>query len=141
MTKITREEFGAGRPKLTPEDLDDQSMVLVIAAAEPIHVEDEDAPDGKRKVLVLRFEETGEKTLYLNKGMIGALLGQFGSETDDWVGQRVPVQRHIAEFRGVRYPKVRIAPPEDWDDLLGSTPASRTGKRATTPAARAGRRK
>jgi hypothetical protein len=143
MTKITREEFGAGRPKLSPEDLDRPSMVLVIAAAEPIHVEDDDAPDGKRKVLVLRFEETGEKAMYLNKGMIDALLGQFGPETDDWIGQRVPVQRHTAVFRGAHYPKVRIPPLEEWADLLGPKTTTRSSKRsgASTTRARSGQRK
>lgn len=113
--KINLDDYGTSTPKITPEDLEGDFAILVVSGFESVDVDDDEAEGGKRKSATLTFEETEDKVLWLNKGMLESLCTQLGTDPDDWNGKQVPVEKYTAKFRGKSYPKVRVMPAEEWD--------------------------
>lgn len=114
MGKVNKDSFGGSGPKLEQADLEEDAAILTIAEFEEVDVPDEDAEDGQRHSAVLRFVETGDKNLWLNKGMIEALIEQLGDESDDWAGKQCPVEKYVGRFGNKKFPKVRVMPAEEW---------------------------
>lgn len=139
-TKVDVSKFGSSAPKLTPDDIED-AAILTIAAYEEVEVDDSDAESGKRLSATLRFEETGDKVLWLNKGMIESLVEGLGDDADNWIGQQVPVEPYTASFGSKKFPKVRVMPHEEWAKAFREAGISRGGRRSAgrTPARAAGR--
>jgi hypothetical protein len=136
MSKVDLSDFGQSRTKLVPEDLKQSPCLLTVATVERVEVPDPTAPTGLRKALTLLFEEFPNRPLWLNKGQIETLIAQLGDEDAAWVGATVPVERTVAEYRGQRFPKVRVVPAEEWDHLLA---ASRVGARPKAAAVKVSR--
>lgn len=113
--KVDPSKFGSSAPKITPEDLEEDAAILTIDVYESVSVDDENAEDGKRQSATLKFVETGDKVLWLNKGMVETLVEQLGDDADKWSGQKIPVERHVATFGNKKFPKVRVMPSEEWD--------------------------
>lgn len=113
--KVDASKFGSGAPKLLPEDLEEDAAILTIAEYDEAEVDDDDAEGGKRTAAYLTFEETGDKRIWLNKGQMESLIEQLGDDADKWIGQKVPVEKHDAKYRGQTFPKVRVMLAEDWD--------------------------
>lgn len=130
MSKVDSSRFGSSTPKLTPDDLEGDAAILTVTAYEEVEVDDEDAEGGKRLSATLAFEETGDKVLWLNKGMVEALVEQLGDDSDKWAGQKVPVESYVAKYRGQKFNKVRVLPSEEWDAAFKEAGV----KRATRPA-------
>ena len=120
MGKVNPAEFGRQRPKLTRDDFSGDFTVLTIATAEEVKTDD-------GKSMVLTFQETGDKSLWLNVTALKTLVEKFGDNADAWKGKQVPVEKHTAEFRGEKYPKVRVALGEDWDDMFKQAKKGRAG--------------
>jgi len=114
MGKVDPTRMGSSVPKITPDDIED-AAILTIAAYDEAEVDDDEAEGGKRLSANLMFEEIEEKVLWLNKGMVETLVEQLGDESDDWIGQKVPVESYTAKFKGKKFPKVRVMPSEEWD--------------------------
>ncbi len=129
MPKINPADFGQSRPKLEQDDFNGTFTVLTVAGVEEVNVTDDEAEDGKRRSLVMTFQETGDKSLWLNVTAIKTLCERLGDNTDKWVGQSVPVEKHTAEFRGKKFPKVRVALAEEWDDMLKQAKKARSARR------------
>ena len=132
--KVDVSKFGSSAPKLLPEDLEEDAAILTIAKYEEVMVDDDEAEGGKRQSATLKFAETGDKVIWLNKGMVETLVEQLGDDAEKWAGQKVPVERHVATFGNKKYPKVRIMPSEEWDKAF-----KEAGVRRQRPAARAKR--
>ena len=132
MGKIDFSDYSSSRPKLTPEDLESDTAILTVASVESVTV-GEDPKDQQEKLLVL-FEEYEDTPLWLNLTQIKVLVERFGSETNDWIGEKVPVENHVALFRGQEFPKVRVVPAERWDELLRPRSRSRSRSRKATKA-------
>ena len=114
--KVREEQLGNSKPKLSVEDLGGGDFVcLQVASYEEVSV---DGDEGKRLVPVLTFQETGDKTLWLNKTQVGYLVTRLGDESDDWMGQYVPVEQVTKDFGGKRFAKLWIMAPEEWDEAL-----------------------
>ena len=113
--KVDVSKFGSSAPKITQDDLEEDAAILTLAAYEEVSVDDDAVEGGKRQSATLRFEETGDKVLWLNKGMVETLVEQLGQDADEWVGQKVPVEKYVAKFNNTKYPKVRVMPSEEWD--------------------------
>lgn len=113
--KVDASKFGSAAPKLTPEDLEEDAAILTLAEYDEAEVDDEEAEGGKRTAAYVTFEETGDKRIWLNKGMVETLIEQLGDDADKWIGQKIPVEKHDAKFRGKTFPKVRIIPSDEWD--------------------------
>jgi hypothetical protein len=123
---VSVDDWGKSRPKLLPEDLEGDVAILTIAAYEQFQVKDTTQEDGTRTSGVLRFEETGDKALWLNKSMMTALIERLGNKPAKWVGQRCPVEkRTVAAFDG-KFPKVYVMAAEEWDTYLNPHPARRS---------------
>lgn len=117
MGKIDSNEYGSAAPKLTPEDID-EAAIATITAVNRIETDDKSTKTGKRKAINLEFQETGDKVLWLNKGMIDTLIEKLGDDTDDWVGKQVPIESFTAVFKGQKFPKVGIMAAEEWDNAF-----------------------
>lgn len=133
--KVNAGDFGSSVPKVEPDDLEGDYAMLTIAGFSQGEVEDTEKAEGVRNVATLTFEETGDKVVYLNKGQVETLIEQFGDNTDNWTGKVCPVEKHIAEYRGRQYPKVRVAPSEEWAKLFKDAGVSFKGKRAAVSSA------
>lgn len=116
--KVDVSRFGSSAPKLEPDDLEEDFAFLTISEYDEVDVEDEEAKDGVRHSATLRFEETGEKVVWLNKGMAETLVEQLGDDPDKWTGQKIPVERHVAKFGSKKFPKVRVCESSEWDKLF-----------------------
>ena len=132
MSKINFSDYSSSRPKLMPEDLEGDSAILTIASVESVTV-GEDPTDQQERLLLL-LEEHEDMPLWLNMTMIRTLIDRLGSETNDWIGEKVPVESHVATYRGQEFPKVRVVPAERWDELLRPRSRSRARSRKTTKA-------
>lgn len=119
--------FGGGGPKLEPDDLEESVAVLTIAAYDEMDVDDSDRPGQTRRTACLRFEETEDKALWLNKTGIKTLVSRLGPDAAKWPGQKVPVERVTRSFRGQTVKKVDVMPEDEWDDYLKPR---RAGKKA-----------
>ena len=87
---------------------------------EDVEVPDPAAPSGVRKSLTLTFTELPDKVLWLNKSQIETLVLRLGDDSDRWTGTTVPVESYVAEYRGQRFPKVRVVAEESWESLLAA---------------------
>lgn len=128
MTKVDPGAFGKARPKIEPDDLEDDVAVLTIAAYDQVEVDDPESPTGKRLTGCLTFQESGDKVIWLNKTQADALVERLGDDSDKWIGKQVPVEKTVTKFRGKDFPKVVIVgDPSKWDGYLngGSARASR----------------
>lgn len=128
--KVDPSKFGSSAPKLTPEDLEEDVAFVTIEKYEEVMVDDDEAEGGKRQSATLRFKETGEKVIWLNKGMVETLVEQLGDDPDAWAGQKIPVEKHTATFGNKKFPKVRVVPSEDWDKLFKEAGIRRTKRTA-----------
>lgn len=120
MAKVNPEEHGSSRPKVTWDDLEEDAAILTIKKAEMVEVDDDDQPSGKRRSLTLQFEETGDKVIWTNKTQVEALVAALGDESDDWLGQPVPVEKITTQYRNQSFKKVAVCPVEAWADLFES---------------------
>lgn len=130
MGKVNADKFGSAAPKLTPDDIE-EGAILTITAFEEADIDDEEKEDGTRHSAHLQFTETGDKVLWLNKSMIEALIEQLGDETDDWMGQKIPVESYTAKFRGRDFKKVGVMPADKWDAAFKAAGQKRTPRKAT----------
>ena len=144
MGKVDPSRYGSAAPKLTPDDIED-AAILTVTAFDEVSVEDEEVEGGKRTSGNLTFEETGDKVLWLNKGMVETLVEQLGDDSDDWIGQKVPVEAYTATFKGKKFPKVRVMPSEEWSKAFKEAGVRRVAgsvsgrKKVTKKAAKRGR--
>lgn len=134
--KVDAEGFGSSAPKITPDDLEEDAAILTVTKYDEVMVDDKNAKGGKRKSATLMFEETADKVLWLNKGMIETLIEQLGGDADDWIGQKIPVEKHIAKFGNDKFPKVRVMPSEEWDKAF-----KEAGVRRRSPATSGGKKR
>lgn len=117
--KINPQEYGGKgerKPPLTPEVLGDADVaVLTISAVRAGIV----TADG-RKTAVVEFEEKPDYVYWLNKTNLANLVERFGDDTDDWVGERIPLVRVRVNnpSTGRLTTKYHVADPEDWDEIL-----------------------
>jgi hypothetical protein len=87
------------------------------ATIERVYLEDVGG-DGEDKP-VLRFHELNQG-LVLNKTNSNALVELLGtSETEQWAGHKITMEKAKVEFQGRRVPAIRIA-----DELPGDGPSS-----------------
>ena len=79
------------------------------------HVQIEDVagnhdPDDERPVLFFQGKSRG---LVLNKTNSNLIVGEYGDETDDWIGKPLLLYATETEFQGKRVPCIRVRIPKD----------------------------
>lgn len=118
MAKADVNEMGKSGPKLTPEMLEGDAAVLTLTHAERVEVDDNESKTGKRVVWAMKFEETEEHVLYLNKTQLEYMVAVYGDESDHWIGKPVAVERHTSEFGKKKFDKVWVCAPESWASIF-----------------------
>jgi hypothetical protein len=127
--KVNLDEFGKSAPKITQDDLEGDVAILTIVAYEEIELDDPETETGKRKSATLRFEETGDKVLWLNKGQLESLVARLGDNPDAWSGKRCPVEKVRTAFRGKSFDKVSVVHADEWNDYLKPSAGKKRGRR------------
>lgn len=119
-------DFGSGKEALMPSDLDGDAVVLTVEGTEEAEFDSDDG-QGKRKRLILMFQET-DKVVYLNVTMMREMIARYGEDDDEWKGKPVPLEVGTATFRNKETVKVRVATGERWDAILPPAKAKASGK-------------
>lgn len=122
MGKVNAEKFSKRRPKVEVDDLQGGNFIVAhITAYEEVAVDQ----DGEKKLVpCLRFQEFGDKNLWLNKTQVQYLVDRLGDESDRWMGKPVPLVKATVNYGDERHIKVMVATPEEWDDLLTAAKSS-----------------
>lgn len=130
---VNSDDYGKTTPKLTPDDLEGEVVVLTLATFDEVEVEDPEQDSGKRRSPFLTFQETGDKRLWINKGQVDTLIARLGNDADRWAGQPIPVEAKDVKFGNTTYHKVVVVEPKHWDGYLADAGLARPTTRATTP--------
>ncbi len=137
MGKVNPDEHGTARPKVEPDDLEEDVAVFTIADYSEMEVDDASAESGKRLSGCLTFQETGEKVVWCNKTAIVALCHYYGNESEDWEGQLCPVEKVQGKAFGKSYHKVNVVPVDDWPEYIdGLKPQKAAARKSVRKAAR-----
>lgn len=134
MSKVNPDAYGTARPKVMPDDLEEDVAVLTIVEYEEVEVDDPSTESGKRMSGFLTFQETGEKVCWLNKTAITALVQYYGDDSDDWEGQDCPVEKVKGIAFKKSYHKVNVVPADAWPEYIPSlrpTPKKKATRKAT----------
>lgn len=123
MGKVNRGDFRSNQ--LSSEDIEDAAILTVDAYNEGLRA------DGGGKWGLFRFEETGDKPLFMTGAALDTMIEWYGDETDNWIGKSVPVEAY--DGKNVT---VRIMASEEWErafkesDVKVPTKAARSAPRA-----------
>lgn len=127
MAKLNLKDYNTKTPTIAPEDLEEDVAILTIDKVNEVNVEDEDAVGGTRKALVMSFNEIEDRSMWPNRTAIATLIAKLGDDTDEWMGQQVPVEKVRVTYKGRTYDKVQVVPAGQWDEYL--KPKSAKGKK------------
>lgn len=129
MGKVNPQDYGSGeqRPKLTPEVLGNKD--LAVLTVESVHL-DIKTGDGRTSGFLV-FKERPEHAYWLNMGGITMLVTRLGDESDDWIGEKVPLVKTRVQNpqTGGKVVKYHVADEEDWDDAIEAAKPKRRGKK------------
>lgn len=131
MTRVEPDRHGTAKPKLGPDDIEEDVAVLEIAEYSEMEVDDPNAESGKRMSAYLTFQETGEKVVWLNKTALTALVHYYGDESDNWIEQPCPVERVQGTAFGKSYSKVAVVPVDSWSEYIDGLTPPRAAKQPT----------
>ena len=137
MGRVNEGDFSTARPKIEPDDLDGTSAVLECDGYGEEDFDDPSAPGGVRKSAYLTFVEfpaEGDadmgRVCWLNVTSIRAIIQHYGDESDDWIGQLIPVEEVKGTAFKKAYHKVSVvSPPEKWGDFIEGLEPAPTPKR------------
>lgn len=93
---------------LKAEDLGKRSHEVTIASVQLEEMKDNDG--GRSMKPMITFEGV-EKGIILNKTNTETIKSLYGSESDDWIGQKIVIFPSIVVMDGVNKPCIRIQPP------------------------------
>jgi hypothetical protein len=124
--KVDLNRYGTSRPKLEQDDFEGDFTIVTIATVEEAEVDDDEKEGGKRQSLVLTFNETGDKSLWLNVTQLKHLIAQMGDDARKWLGQKIPVEKVKASFKGKSFDKVYVMDADGWDNAFKAAKVKRT---------------
>lgn len=137
---VNPDAYGTARPKVEPDDLEDDVAILTVVEFEEVEVDDANTESGKRMSGFLTFQETGEKVVWLNKTAILAMCEFYGTDPDKWEGVECPVEKVKGKAFGKDYHKVNVVPADAWGEIEGWSPPSTTTPRRRKSATRGTRK-
>lgn len=127
MARIIEDDGSTGRAKLDLASIRGRDVVLTIATAEQIEIEDKEQPAGVRRPIVLSFKEfpghegkDDAPVWWVNKTMRKTLIARLGNDLDRWIGQRVPYTKGKSHNprTGETVDTLFAMNPEEWDEAL-----------------------
>jgi len=132
--KVREERYQpSGRPKIEQKDIEGGDAVVVTIAE--VEEEKVKGDKGDKLLLVLVVEEFPDKVHRLNKTQLAYMVEKLGDETNEWIGQKIPLVKTTQEFgsgsRVKDFDVVWVAAPDEWDTILkaGGSKAPATRKR------------
>lgn len=128
MGKINRDDYQNRSDVLSADDIEEAAMLTIT------EFQDGDRKDDKGKWALLKFEET-DKVMFLNESAIDALVEHYGDDTDNWIGEKLPVEQYDTK-NGKR---VRVMAAEEWEGAFKQN-KMKLNKKAAAPAT-SGKRK
>jgi len=127
MAKANPDKLGTSRPKIKPDDLEDEVALVTVATYDDPEVEDSESESGTRYAPYLTFEELGDKVLWLNKTQMVTMIEKMGDETDNWIGAIIPIEAVKKSFGTKTFHKVVVMEdPNEWDQYDWSKPRRRS---------------
>lgn len=132
-----------GSSWLSHEDLDDDGEVHIVTIKECYEAEFEgdDDDDAKKKPaqtkIAVEFKEF-DKPLLLNKTNAGTIVGLYGNDTEEWIGNRIGIYATEVQFGKKMVGAIRVKPrapkppekPKRSTKQAESRNSKRTSKRA-----------
>lgn len=112
--KVPEQAKSQGRPQLKPDRTGGADLVVATIAS----VEFRDSQFRKEPQPVLTFKEFPDAELRVGKRGTARLCERLGDETDDWIGERIPLIKSREEVGNKTFIVYQVAPTEEWDDLL-----------------------
>jgi hypothetical protein len=122
MARVPDEARGQGQKQLRPADFGNAD-VLVGTIETVAFKKDQYRASG----LHLTFEEFPGVELRKGPQATSRLVEKFGDDTDDWVGEKIPLVRTTESVGGKDNTVYQIPPIAEWPKLLAD--AKRAGKR------------
>lgn len=105
-------DFGK-RERLSPEHLEGDAALLTITSVDMFKYDGQDT-------MVIKFEETGDAGMFINRTMLDALLEHLGDETDGWIGKVIPVEVRTVKYNSEETTKVYVWEAGKWADAFES---------------------
>lgn len=131
MAKINPENYRQASDTVNAEDIDDAAIVRIT------EFNDGERKDKEGMWALVKFEETGDKIMWLTDAAIETLVEKFGDDSDDWIGKQIPIEKYDTK----NGPRVRIMASEEWDNAFKQAGVKQSPSRKSTPVARAGAKK
>ena len=123
MGKVPGQAKGAGQKQIRPADYGDADTLVGTIAA----VNFREGQFGMKTHL--GFEEYEGVELRQGKRGTDRLIEKFGDETNDWIGERVPLVRSREQVGKETYVVYQVAPVEEWDRLLKAHKSATKGRK------------
>lgn len=139
MAKVDREGHGGGgerKPALGTEQLGGASHAVLTVADARVNIR-----IGDRMQSLLEFEEFPEFAYWLNKTGVDNLCEALGDESDEWIGQRVPLELVTTNNpqTGRTVKKYWVPSPDAWEEIFDEYDSRRKPK--AKPKAKRGRKR
>lgn len=129
--RIRLGDYGISNP-LKPEHIGKAShaVLTVMEVDERVPITDE---TGDRIGLVIRFEEFPDLGLWPNKTGLRYLCTKLGDDVDDWIGEKVPLQKVTSPNPRTHEPadNLWVCKPDEWEKHIAASKQKRTRKKAT----------
>lgn len=122
MGKINPKDYKQASDIVGPDDIEDAAILTISEFS------DGEREDKKGRWALVKYEETGDKIMWLNDAALETLVEKLGDETDNWVGEKIPVETYDTR----KGEKVRIMAAEEWDAAFKEAGVKRDRKPATT---------
>lgn len=114
MAKVSQEQRAAGSPQLKPAACGNADLVVVTVSGVTFKA----SQFRKTEQPVLTFKEFPEHEFRLGKRGTDRMCERFGDETNDWVGERIPLVKGREEVGSNSYVVYQVPPVEEWKALL-----------------------
>lgn len=118
MGKIDLEKYKQSSDIVSPDDIEGNAIVTIA------EFNDGERKDKEGMWALLKFEELEDKIMWLNDAALETLVEKFGDDTDDWIGEQIPIETYSTK-NGER---VRIMASEEWEQAFKDAGVSRSAK-------------
>lgn len=114
MAKVSQSQRSAGAPQLKPAAVGNADLIVVTIKG----VAFKSSQFRKEEQPVLTFEEYPEHEYRLNKRGTDRVCEKYGDETDEWIGETLPLLKAREEVGSQVHVVFQVPPLEEWKDLF-----------------------
>lgn len=114
MAKVPQEATATGKPQLNPKDFGNADVLG--GTIESVVFRTSQFRANKQPVIT--FKEYPDKELRVGKRGTARLIEKFSDDTDDWVGEYIPLIKAREEVGAQTYIVYQVPPVEEWPGLL-----------------------